>query len=469
MIWSALERIATQAVQLGIMLILAKKLGPDAFGMVGMLAVFIAISQTFVDSGFTSAVIRKKDRDESDFSTIFIFNSLVAFFCYGLLWLLAPLISNFYGKQELLSLTRIVTLVVPINALAIIQRIQLTVILDFKTQAKASILAAIVSGGAAITAAYYFELGVWSLVIQTIIFSCVTTITLMALNPWVPKKGFSLRSFKNLFGFGSKILLSSLLESIYSNLYAVIIGKFFDSGKVGQFIQANQLASVPAMTMTNILQRVTYPMLSNIQDDHVRLDKAYLLSIKLSCAVVFPFMSLLSIVATPVIVLLIGDIWRPASLLMSVLCCGYMLYPLHAINLNLLQVKGRSDLFLKLEILKKIIVSVMLFITIPLGLMAICTGIVITSYISLLINSHYAGRFSEVSLKVQLKEISCMWLICICAVTISFVLNANHLSNHIALSVINAVFFIIVYFLYFYFCQKKLSKIMLTFILKCKK
>ncbi|HCW3113058.1 lipopolysaccharide biosynthesis protein [Citrobacter amalonaticus] len=411
-VWSAIDRIFTQVVQLAIMLVLARRLGPEAFGLIGMLAVFIAISQVFVDSGFSSAIIRKTDRNESDYSTVFIFNGVIALICYGILWTAAPLISEFYDKPELTSLMRWLGLVVPINSLGVVQRVRLSVLLNFKAQAKASITAASISGACAIFLAYFFDFGVWALVSQTLLLSIINVLILNLLNPWIPKTGFSVDSFKTLFNFGYKLLLSSLLESIYANIYPLIIGKWYDATKLGFYTQANQLSSVPAMTMTNIIQRVSYPLLSNIQNNVEELERKYLVIIRLSCLIVFPVMASLAIIATPLLTFLVGEQWRSAGILVSVLCTGYLLYPLHAINLNLLQVKGRSDLFLKLEIVKKIINTIILLVSLPYGVTALCYGIAINSYFALLINSYYTGKLSSIGLKVQVKTIFPSWMIC---------------------------------------------------------
>lgn len=452
LIWSAIDRIATQIVQLCIMLILAKRLGPEAFGLIGMLAVFIAISQVFVDSGFSSAIIRKTDRCDSDFSTVFIFNSLIALLCYGLLWCSAPLIADFYNKPELITLARWLGLVIPINSLGVVQRTRLSVLLDFKTQAKASIIAAAVSGICAVVLAYYFDVGVWALVSQALLLATINVLLLNILSPWLPKTGFSVESFKELFGFGYKLLLSSLLESLYSNIYPFIIGKWYNATKLGLYAQANQLSSVPAMTMTNILQRVTYPLLSNIQHDTSKLDKAYLLSIKLSCMVVFPLMTTLGIMATSLLTMLIGDKWQPAGILVSILCFGYLLYPLHAINLNLLQVKGRSDLFLKLELIKKTVSTIILICTIRYGIPALCLGIVANSYFALFVNSYYTGKLSSVGLKIQLKEIFLCWFVCAFYLLLSILINQRISS---LLNIYIFVAFVISYVLYLTIFQRE--------------
>ncbi|MFL7851924.1 lipopolysaccharide biosynthesis protein [Providencia rettgeri] len=419
--WSAIERLATQLVQLIVMLVLARILGPHAFGLIGMLAVFIAVSQVFVDSGLSSALIRKLDRSELDYSTAFYFNIGIALACYTLLYFCAPYIAHFYQQPELTPLTRVLALVVIINSFGIIQRTKLSIKMDFKTQAKASLIAVTISSLTAFCLAYY-NFGVWSLVAQTLVYATFNVIFLNMLHRWLPMLSFSSESFRHLFGFGSKLMLSGLIDSIYQNIYQIVIGKKFNVLDVGYFTQANQLIQTPATTMTAIIQRVTYPMLSSIQNDEQKLNSAYLLTLRLSAVVIFPILFGLGTIADPLIPELLGLEWKAAALLASILAMGLLLYPIHAINLNYLQVKGRSDLFLKLEIIKKVIITIILIITIPFGINAICIGIVIQSYIALFINTYYNGRIGNLSGIIQLKALLPIWLIAIAACSIAWLI-----------------------------------------------
>lgn len=412
--WSAIERLATQSIQLVIMLILARMLGPHAFGLIGMLAIFIAVCQVFVDSGFSSALIRKAERTESDFSTAFYFNIFISAISYSALFIFAPYIAKFYQQPILTDLTRVLGLTVIVNALAVVQRAKLTIEMDFKTQAKASLASVAVSSLVAITLATS-GYGVWSLVAQTLTMALCNVIILNIIHPWLPKAPFSKSSFQDLFGFGSKLLLSGLLDTIYKNIYQIVIGKQFSAVEVGQFTQANQLSSIPAMTMTTIIQRVTYPMMSQLQHSKQKLEQAYLLTLRLAAVVIFPIMFGLAVISQPLINIVLGDSWHQAAALVSILSVGFLLYPIHAINLNLLQVKGRSDLFLKLEIIKKIITTIILFITIPLGIKAICAGVIIQSYLSLWLNTYYTGRLTTLTQIKQCKALLPIWLLsCAC-------------------------------------------------------
>lgn len=443
--WSAIERLLTQLIQLSIMLVLARMLGPEAFGLVGMLAVFIAISQVFVDSGFTSALIRKQDRTEEDFSTAFIINIVISVVVYSLLFLLSPYIASFYEQPELSSITRVLGIVVIINALSLVQKAKLTIEMDFKNLAKASLLSVLFSSTVAITLAYK-GFGVWSLVFQTIIMAASNVILLNIFRPWKPKVQYSQASFSHLFGFGSKLLVSSLIDTVYKNIYQIIIGKQFTATQVGQFTQANQLSSIPAMTLTNVIQRVTYPMLSQMQDDHAQLEKSYLLTLKLAALVVFPLMFGLAFVSEPLLLVLVGADWLPAAQLVSILAIGFMLYPIHAINLNLLQVKGRSDLFLKLEIVKKLMTTIILFFTVPLGVKAMCIGLVLQSHLSLIVNTYYTGKLTSLSLKKQLTSLIPIWGVSGLSCYLGWIISNKALDNNL-LVVLSAVCLSIVFYL----------------------
>ncbi|MFM4828527.1 lipopolysaccharide biosynthesis protein [Aeromonas rivipollensis] len=417
--WSAIERLLTQAIQLAIMIMLARLLGPTVFGLVGMLTIFIGISNVFVDSGFSSALIRKTDHTDNDLATAFYYNILMSSLCYLALYICAPYIAEFYQQTELQSLLRVIGVTVLINAFTLIPRVKLTVVMDFKTQAKISIISVLISGAIALMMALS-GYGVWSLVAQALLTATCTSLLFNFFVPWNAKGKVNKDSFSYLFGFGSKLLLSGLLEAIYNNIYQIIIGKKFSPSIVGEFTQANQLACVPAVTLTNIIQRVTYPMLSQLQKDTAKMDIVHSLSLKLAAVFIFPLIIGLAIIAKPLLIIVLGEQWRSAANLLSILCFGYILYPIHAINLNLLQVMGRSDLFLKLEVMKKIIGVTILLISIPFGVLAMCIGFSITSYFALLLNTYYTARLTSISQWQQCKDILPIWLAAIISASIAY-------------------------------------------------
>ena len=326
------------------MILMARILTPADYGIVGMLAIFIAVSQSLVDSGFSQALIRKQDRSEIDNSTVFYFNIAVGIVLYLLLFFCAPLIADFYNEPLLVPVTRTIGLSVVFNSLAVVQRALLTVKLDFKTQAKASFVGAVISGAIGISLAYT-GFGVWAIVWQQISNLVIITILLWIFSKWKPIWVYSWKSFRELFNFGSKLLASGLLNTIFNNLYLIVIGKFFKASDLGYYTRAHQFTDFASSNITGIFQRVTYPVLSTIQNDDDRLADVYRRLLRTSAFIIFPFMTGMAAVAKPMILSFLTKEWLFSAVLIQILCFSQMWYPVHAINLNLLQVKGRSDLF----------------------------------------------------------------------------------------------------------------------------
>lgn len=403
-LWSSLERFSVQGIQFVVMIIMARMLTPNDYGLVGMLAVFIAVSQSLVDSGFSQALIRKQNRTETDNSTVFYFNVAVGFILYGLLFAAAPLIADFYNEPQLTAITRIMGLSVLFNSFVVVQRALLTIKIDFETQAKAALSAAIVSGCLGIWMAAN-EYGVWSIVTQQLTNLGINTILLWILSHWRPHRIYSWKSFHNLFGFGSKLMISGLLGTIYHNIYLIIIGRVFSAADLGYYTRAHQFTDFPSSNVSGIIQRVTYPILCSIQNEDERLSDVYRRFLRLSAFIVFPLMMGLAAVAEPLVLALLKEQWLFAATLISIICFSMMWYPIHSINLNLLQVKGRSDLFLKLEIYKKIVGIVILCITIPMGLIAMCVGSFFSSIIALIINTYYTGKLIKVGFLRQMHDL----------------------------------------------------------------
>lgn len=383
---------------------MARILTPADYGLVGMLAIFIAVSQALIDSGFSQALIRKQDRSETDNSTVFYFNIGVGIVLYFLLFLSAPIIASFYNEPRLIPITRAVGLSLVFNSLAVVQRALLTINLDFKTQAKASFVGAILSGAIGISMAYT-GFGVWAIVWQQISNVAVVTVLLWILSRWKPAWSYSWKSFRELFGFGSKLLAAGLLDTIFKNLYLIVIGKFFRASDLGYYTRAHQFTDFASSNITGILQRVTYPILCTIQNDDKRLRDVYRRLLKTSAFIIFPLMTGLAAIAKPMIISFLTEKWLFSAVLIQILSFSMMWYPVHAINLNLLQVKGRSDLFLKVEIIKKILTVIVLCITLPLGLIPLCIGTIFNSIISLIINTHYTGRLIHLGFFKQMKDL----------------------------------------------------------------
>lgn len=307
--WSSVERFSNQGVQFFFSIILARLLSPSDYGIVAMVVIFFAIAQTFVDSGFSNAIVRKKDRTESDLSTCFYFNILIGFVFYILLFLCSPFIAEFYGQPILSPIVKISGLNVLINSLCIVQQAQFTIRIDFKTQAKVTLTSTVISGILGILLAY-LGYGVWALVWQGVTGSFVRMILFWILSKWRPRESFSKDSFHYLFGYGSKLLASGLLDTTYNNIYPIVIGKFYSPAQLGNFSRAQGWASLPSSNITGILQRVTFPVLTEMQDDNERLATNYRKLLRLSAFVIFPLMMLLAAIASPLVRVVITSKWE---------------------------------------------------------------------------------------------------------------------------------------------------------------
>ena len=408
--WSAIERFALLGIQFVIQVILARLLTPEDYGIVGMLAVFLAVSQTFIDSGFTNALIQNQQRTEKDFATAFFFNGAISVFCYGILFSCAPFIADFYEMPQLVPVTRVIGLSLIFSALSAVHRTQLTINVDFKTQAKATLSAVILSGVVGVTLAYC-GFGVWALVVQTLVNTGLATLFFWGLVRWFPRHFFSMTSFKPMFSFGSKLLAASLLHTVYMNLYPLVVGKFFSATALGYFSRAQQFASLPATTGSGILGRVTFPLLATVQNDNERLSAVYRKYLRVSTGAIAPLMLGLCALTEPIVLILIGEKWLPIVPLMRVLCLAWMVDPIALVNLNLLNVKGRTDLVLRLEVVKKLTATAILFASLPFGLIGLCWGKAIYAQLALLMNTYYTGRFLKMDYWSQMKEVLPIYLL----------------------------------------------------------
>lgn len=401
--WSFLERLSVQGTQFVVMVIMARILSPRDYGLVGLLAVFIAVSQSIVDSGFSQALIRKQSRTEVDNSTVFYFNIVVGVLMYLLLYAGAPYIAIFYNEPELVNITRVLGLSVIFNSLVVVQRALLMSKINFKLITVSAFGAVMVSGTVGILMAYG-GYGVWSIVAQQILNLGVNAVLLWFMSKWHPIIAFSWISFRELFGFGSKLLASGLLATIYNNLYLLIIGKFFSAAELGYYTRAHQFSDFPSANLTSVIQRVTYPAMCQIDDDN-RLSDVYRKLIRMSGYAIFPILMFLAAISVPLVLWVLTDTWLFVATLLPILCLSMMWYPIHSLNLNLLQVKGRSDLYLRLEIIKKVLGVVIICATIPLGIVAMCWGSVASSLIALVINTYYTGKLINVGFLVQMRDL----------------------------------------------------------------
>lgn len=402
--WSFIDSIAGQGITFLVGLVLARLLTPEEYGLIGIITIFIAVFNSIVDSGFSNALIRKNDAKDIDYNTVFITNLVLSIVLFGVLYVSAPAISHFFNQPQLIPLLRVMGIIVIINAFAIIQRTIFVKKVDFKTQTKVSLISSISSGVVGIGMAIG-DFGVWSLVGQQISRQFLNSAFLWFYSKWYPKLQFSIQSFKELFSFGWKLLASSLIDTVWREIYQVIIGKCYSPVALGQYTRAQQFASICSSNLTTVVQRVSFPVLSSVQDDKERLKNGYKRIIKVTMLVTFVLMFGLAAVAKPLVLSLIGEQWIPCVPFLQIICLQMMLYPLHSLNLNMLQVQGRSDLFLTLEIIKKIIAIGPLLLGIFVNIYWMLGGSVVTGCIAYYLNAYYSGPFLNYSIKEQVRDI----------------------------------------------------------------
>jgi teichuronic acid exporter len=402
--WSSLQLFGTQGIGLVVSIILARLLLPAEFGLIAMLGVFMGLAVTLINSGMTSSLIRTEHLDEEDYSTVFFFNLVVSCILYGLITLLAPFIASFYNQPVLTSVVRVYSIIFVINAFSAIQITRLNKSMNFKTQLKVSIPSLLVGCIVGVTMAY-MGYGVWSLVWSAIIQSLASTVQLWYYSNWKPLWVFNMEKFKFHFHYGMKLMFSGILDILFTNAYTIIIGKFYLPAQVGFYNRAENLQMFPVGAINSIIGKVTFPLFATIQNDEERLKMVYKKIMQMVLFLVTPTLILMAVVAEPLFRLLFTEKWMPAVPYFQILCFNGILYPIHSYNLQILIVKGRSDLFLKLEIVKKILTVVIILISFQFGIYGLLYGSVIGSVLCFFINTHYSGKFLNYTAWQQTKDI----------------------------------------------------------------
>lgn len=400
--WGFVENISSMSVTFIVGIVLARLLSPAEFGLIGYLAIFIAVSISLIDNGFSAAIIRKPEPSREDFSTTFITNFAISLVCFAVLYLCAPLVASYFSEPQLTMLLRVLSFVLIVNAVSIIQRVIIVKALDFKRLTKCSLTSSIASGfvGIGMAAA---GCGVWSLVGQQLSKQIVNSAMLWILGNWKPEWKFSKSSFRSLFSFGSNVMLTGILDTIFKNIYYPVVGKTFSSGVLGQYTRADQFSSVTSTNFTMVVQRVSFPVLSKAQDSDERLRNAYRTIVKVTMLISFFVAFWLSAVSLPLIKGLIGEKWIPAAYFLQVICLAGAFYPLHALNQNILQIKQKMHLYLALEITKKIILAVTIVAGIlccnlyhdggAAGMKVLLWGMVVAAVLVFFINAYFSGKY----------------------------------------------------------------------------
>ena len=402
--WSAVERYSLQVVQFLLKLVIARILIPDDYGLIGMIAIFMAVSQIFIDGGFSNALIQKKERSEADYNTVFYINLGISVLIYLILFFCAPLIAAFYEQPLLTPITRVYSINLVINSLVAVNKVKLTVDVDFKTLSIISLGAAIISGIAGIGCAYY-GMGVWALVVQQLLNSFLNVLLSFYYVKWRPKLMFSMASFHSLFNFGSKLLIASLIHALYENLYNLFIGKKFTSATLGLFTRAQDFTNCAGSNVSAILKRVSFPVLSRIQDDDEHLMSVYKKYIKTATWATFPMLLGLCGIAKPMVLVLLTEKWIGCVPYLQILCFAMLWDCVTQVNLNLLYVKGHSDWVLRLEIIKKSIAFTILFASLGFGMYVICLGKAVYSVIALYLNTYYTKKLFNYGFWKQMKDL----------------------------------------------------------------
>jgi len=402
-VWNFAEQFARRGINVVVTLILAYFLAPEDYGLVAMMAVFLALGSTLMESGFKQALIRLKEAKQVDFDTAFYANITLGVVSCVVLFVAAPYIADFYEEPRLIELVRVASLAVIINSFQVVQVATLSRELNFKAQLKANLPAVVISSIVAIVLAY-MEYGVWALVMQMLVSAVLVTLFLWLQGFWRPTRSFSVVSLRNMYHFGYKLFLSGVLDTIFRNLYVIIIAKIFSASVAGLYFFAEKIKELMISQLVASVQTVTYPALAAMQDDNERLKQGYKKVIGVTTFLLFPAMLFLAALAEPLFEFLLPQKWWNAVIYLQLMTIAGLMYPLHAINLNILKVKGRSDLFLYLEIVKKILVVVILSVSIGFGIIGILVGQIIGSFLAYVPNSYYSARLIDYGIKEQIAD-----------------------------------------------------------------
>ena len=403
--WSMIDNIANQGIVFLVGIVLANLLSPQEYGLIGIVTVFLAVFNSLVDSGFSNALVQKHTADDKDYNTVFIFNLLFSVILYVLLFFSAPYVALFFKQPELVALLRVVGIIIIVNALSLVQKTILVKRIDFKTQTKISLISSISSGVIGISMAF-LDFGVWSLAAQQISRQLLYTLFLWIFNKtWHLKWEFSKSRFHGLFGYGYKIMIIGLISTIWEEVYQVVIGRVYSTEVLGQFTRANQFRNIFSRNISTVLQRVTFPVLSSVQDDHERLRALFIRIVKSSVLLTSLCMFGMIAVAKPMILCLIGRKWLPAVLFLQIISLSGLCNPISNLNVNILQVLGKSGLLLKIEIPKRLIIVIPVLLGIFGNIYWMLGGSVVINVCCYLINAYFAGREIGYPLHRQLRDI----------------------------------------------------------------
>jgi teichuronic acid exporter len=410
MLWSFSIQGGTQAINFVVTVLLARLLLPQQFGLIGMISIFLAISRALMDGGFVSSLIRTKEADNIDYSTVFFVNLISSIVLYGILFFLAPFIAQFYQESILVDLVRVLSLVLIINAFSLVQSTKLNKTLQFKTQFKLQIPSLIISAAVSIWMAHN-NYGVWSLVAKDLVFSFLATLQLWWYAKWIPSFIFDKEKFKYHFNFGYKLSLTQIINTSFDNLYNVVIGRFFSAAQLGYFTRARTLEQLPTGFFYNSFNRVFYPLLAQVKDNDKQLKKVYSQLMKIVVFVVTPILVYLGISAEPFFRWLLTEKWLPAVPYFQLLLISGVFYPIHKYNLNICNLKGRSDVVLTLSMMQNFLLLLGAFSAIWLGIYGLLLSLIVVNISITVINAYFSGKLIGYGLKSQFLELSPIFLL----------------------------------------------------------
>lgn len=399
--WKFLDQSVMQIMQFAIGIVMARLLSPSDYGITALPVVFMLVADALIDGGFTIALIRKPELTEKDLATSFYYSIVVGIFLYGVIFLAAPWIAEFYNVPVLTPMIRVTSLTLIWGPLATPQRVLLNRKIDFKTPARINILTKFVTGIFGITIAY-MGFGFWALVLTGVLSSLMSLALTINSVRWFPKEKFSKESFKYLWDFGNKMLLTRMLDTIYSNIAPIIIGKYYSPESLGVYNRAQGYANLPSVNIANTIQSVTLPALSKLQDDNGALEREYNRLIRGSAFVTFPIMLMLSALAEPLIIVMLTDKWIECVPLLQIMCFSVMWAPISYLNCNIIQIKGRSDIFLKLDVKKKMVSFILMCVSLPFGLIWFCIANFFGMMYTIYANLSAVGKLTSMGYKKQM-------------------------------------------------------------------
>jgi len=421
--WNIAEQFAVRGISVLVTLLLAYFLSPDDFGLLAMMTIFINVASAFMDSGFTQALIRLPQATERDFNTAFFANIVLGLMSYALLFFLAPLVADIYEEERLVSLLRVTGLIVLVNAFQVVQYAQLSRALNFKLQFSAMLPATIVSAVVAVVLAYC-GYGVWTLIVQMLVAAVISTALLWYLNGWRPTQGFCVKSFKSMYSFGYKLFLADLLDIVFRNIFVVVIAKLFSITTAGLYFFADRIREFIVLRLVSAIQNVTYPALSTLQNDDHQLKRSYKNLVLVNTYLLTPLILFSAALSYQFFLAFLPSQWLQSSSYLALMCIAGVLTPLSALNLNILKIKGRSDLFLRLEIIKKSMQIGVLIISVNYGVIGILYGQILLSFTGYIINSYYSARFISYSGYEQIRDFMPVLLLSISTAMFIYVLQS---------------------------------------------